>query len=139
MTQEDTAGMGSNRPYLLRALHEWIVDNGCTPHLLVDAEAPQCVVPRQFVKDGAIVLNISPNAVKDLSLGNEFVMFSARFGGVAQEIIVPVGAIRAIYARENGQGMAFEQGSDGSPPEGGAPPPENPPKPRQPPKLSVVR
>jgi stringent starvation protein B len=131
--------MGSNRPYLVRALHEWIVDNGCTPHLLVDANAPQCVVPQQFVKDGVIVLNISPSAVRDLSLGNEYVMFSARFGGVAQEITVPLGAVRAIYARENGQGMAFEAGTEGEPPDGGSPPPESPSKPRTPPKLSVVK
>ncbi|MBM4227424.1 MAG: ClpXP protease specificity-enhancing factor [Gammaproteobacteria bacterium] len=131
--------MGSNRPYLLRAIHEWIVDNGCTPHLLVDANVTHCVVPQQFVKDGVIVLNISPSAVKDLSLGNEYVMFSARFGGIAREITVPVGAVRAIYARENGQGMAFEGEGGGEPPEGGVPPPETPSKPKTPPRLSVVK
>ncbi len=131
--------MSANRPYLVRAFHEWIVDNGCTPHLLVDANDPRCVVPQQFVKDGVIVLNISPSAVRDLSLGNEYVMFSARFGGVAQEITVPLGAVRAIYARENGQGMAFESGSEGEPPDGGSPSPDSPPAPKTPPKLSVVK
>lgn len=132
--------MGSNRPYLLRAIHEWIVDSGYTPHLLVDANVPDCVVPQQFVKDGVIVLNISPSAVKDLSLGNQFVMFNARFGGIAREITVPLAAVRAIYARENGQGMAFEgENGGGDPPEGGASPPDSPPRPKAPPRLSVVK
>lgn len=114
--------LSSNRPYLIRALNDWIVDNGCTPHLLVDATDERCAVPRAFVKDGTIVLNIAPSAVRGLSLGNDWIMFSARFGGVAHEITVPVAAVRAIYARENGQGMAFEPEAT---PEGNSPPPEN--------------
>lgn len=100
--------MSSSRPYLVRALYEWIVDNGCTPYLLVDAEAPAVDVPRQFVKDGQIVLNISPTAVADLLMSNESISFSARFGGVPTGVFVPSGAVLGVYARENGQGMLFE-------------------------------
>jgi stringent starvation protein B len=95
----------------MRALYEWIVDNECTPYLLVDAELPGVVVPRQYVKDGQIVLNISPGAVIDLHISNETVFFNGRFGGVATDIEVPVAAVVGIYARENGQGMVFERES----------------------------
>ncbi len=96
----------STRPYLIRALYDWCTDNGFTPHVavLVD-ETVQ--VPREFVKNGEIVLNISYDATSALKLGNEFIEFKARFGGVAREITVPVSRVLAIYARENGQGMAF--------------------------------
>lgn len=97
--------MTSTRPYLLRAIYEWIVDNGLTPHLLVQVVDEQVMVPRQFVENGVIVLNVSPTAVRDLSLGNEAVDFNARFAGQPQHIHVPVGAVQAIYARENGQGI----------------------------------
>ena len=117
--------MSSNRPYLLRAIYDWLVDNGCTPHLVVDANDSRCVVPRAFVKDGAIVLNIAPSAVRDLSLGNEWIMFSARFAGVAQEVTVPMAAVRALYARENGQGMTFE--AEAMSAGAGEPPTEPPP------------
>lgn len=100
--------MSPTKPYFVRALYDWIVDNGCTPYLLVDASVDDCVVPVQFVKDGMIVLNLAPAAVKALELGNAYVMFSARFGGVSQDITVPLAAIRAIYAKENGRGLAFE-------------------------------
>ena len=99
--------MTSQRPYLLRALHEWISDNGLTPHLLVNARFPGVHVPPQAIKDGQVVLNIAERAVHMLSLGNEYVTFNARFGGVSQEVFVPVGAVLAIYARETGQGMAL--------------------------------
>jgi stringent starvation protein B len=101
--------MSPTKPYFVRALYDWIVDNGCTPYLLVDASAADCVVPVQFVRNGMIVLNLAPAAVKGLELGNAHVMFSARFGGVSHDITVPLAAIRAIYARENGQGLAFEE------------------------------
>lgn len=109
--------MTSTRPYLIRALYEWIEDNNLTPHILVDAEAPGVEVPKQHVHEGRIVLNINPSAVRDLRLGNEWIEFSARFGGIARIIQVPVSAVLAIYARENGQGMAFnEEKSDNEPP-----------------------
>lgn len=104
--------MTSTKPYFLRATYDWIVDNNCTPHLMVDASAGRCVVPRQFVKDGVIVLNVSPSAVRNFLIGSELVSFNARFGGVAQDISVPVGCVRAIYAKENGQGLAFEEANE---------------------------
>ncbi|WP_232059112.1 ClpXP protease specificity-enhancing factor [Kineobactrum salinum] len=107
--------MSASRPYIMRALYEWIVDNECTPYLLVDATRPGVEVPRQFIKDGQIVLNISPSAVIDLHIGNEWVSFNGRFGGMPTDILVPVGGIIGIYARENGQGMVFEPED---PPEG---------------------
>ncbi|MEZ5493498.1 MAG: ClpXP protease specificity-enhancing factor [Pseudomonadales bacterium] len=99
--------MLSSKPYLLRALHEWILDNHCTPHIVVDALLPSVVVPTEHVKDGQIVLNVSPSAVVALSMGQDAIAFSARFGGVARNISVPMYAVLGIYARENGQGMMF--------------------------------
>jgi stringent starvation protein B len=99
--------MTPNRPYLLRALYDWILDNGLTPYLLVDAAHPGAVVPKQFVQDGKIVLNISPTAVHALMLANERIGFNARFGGVAMKVDVPVDSVLGIYARENGRGMLF--------------------------------
>jgi stringent starvation protein B len=97
----------SRRPYLLRAMHEWMIDCGQTPHLIVDATRPHVQVPRAYVKDDRIVLNLSPAATQDLNLGNEWVMFSARFAGVVHHVQLPVSAVLGIYARENGQGMVF--------------------------------
>lgn len=107
--------MTSHRPYLLRALYEWIADNGLTPHLLVDATRPQVQVPMHAVKDGRIVLNVADRAVAGLEMGNDLIRFSARFGGVSHSVSVPVSAVLAIYARENGQGMALppEESGDG--------------------------
>lgn len=105
--------MNSQRPYLVRAIHEWICDNDETPLLLVDVERDGVVVPSAFVKDGRIVLNISPGATERLNLGNEFIMFSARFNGVAEEIEVPVAAVLAVYSRESQHGMLFAAGEDG--------------------------
>jgi stringent starvation protein B len=99
--------MTSSRPYLLRALYDWIVDNDLTPHLLVDATADHVEVPRQFVEDDKIVLNLTPSAIRDLDIGNDFVSFSARFSGKAEHILAPVNAVLAIYAKENGKGMLF--------------------------------
>lgn len=101
--------MISNRPYLIRALFEWILDNNMTPHLLVDAMHPQADVPRQFVEEGRIVLNIAPTAVKDLVISNDMISFSARFGGVPAAVGLPPAAVLGIYARENGHGMIFPQ------------------------------
>ncbi|MCE7031797.1 ClpXP protease specificity-enhancing factor [Lysobacter sp. GX 14042] len=99
--------MTSHRPYLLRALYEWIADNDMTPHLLVDATRPGVQVPPGAVQDGRVVLNIAARAVAGLQMDNELISFSARFGGVSQGVRVPVGAVLAIYARETGQGMAL--------------------------------
>ncbi|SEA74572.1 MULTISPECIES: ClpXP protease specificity-enhancing factor [Acidovorax] len=96
----------STRPYLIRALYEWCTDNGFTPYVAVRVDG-SVQVPREYVKDGEIVLNISYDATSSLQLGNDFIEFKARFGGKPREILVPVGRVIAIYARENGQGMAF--------------------------------
>ena len=96
------------RPYLARAIYEWICDNQLTPYLLVDATQPHTDVPVQFVKDGQIVLNLAPHAIHALHMSNEAITFSARFGGVAKEIYVPVRAMLGIYAKENGQGLFFD-------------------------------
>ena len=117
--------MNSSRPYLLRALYEWIVDNGCTPHVIVDATLPGVDVPSQYVKDGQIVLNLSPSAVIELQLGDESVSFNGRVGGKPTDVFIPMAALLGIYARENGQGMAFEQDEEGGDPpsdDGGATP-----------------
>jgi len=127
--------MTSNRPYLIRALYEWITDNNLTPYLLVDAEATDVQVPRQFVQEGRIVLNINPSAVQGLLLGNEFVEFSARFSGSPHQVNIPTPAVMAIYARENGQGMVF-----GNEPGGDQPPPSTqPPSPTKRPALKIVK
>jgi stringent starvation protein B len=95
------------KPYMVRAIHEWCVDNGFTPHLLVAVNA-QSRVPMAFVKDGEIVLNLNYSATKDLHIDNEAIVFSARFSGVSQNLYVPMGAVKGIFARENSQGMFFE-------------------------------
>ncbi len=109
--------MTPNRPYLIRAMYDWICDNGLTPHLAVDAHYPGTRVPQEFVQDGQIVLNLAPRAVQGLVAGNDEIIFSARFGGVPRNLVVPVGAVLAIYARENGQGMAFSADEIPPPPE----------------------
>ena len=128
--------MTSNRPYLIRALYEWLVDNQLTPYLLVDAEVPQVEVPREYVDEGRIVLNVNPQAISALELGNDWIRFSARFKGELRDVIVPPAAVLGIYAKENGQGMLFpmEESSDG--------PPEDEPQPPKPggrPSLKVVK
>lgn len=124
--------MTSLKPYLIRAIYEWITDNDLTPHLLVDANNSQAVVPQQFIDDGKIVLNIRPQAIQALSLGNEDIRFNARFGGNPMQIIVPIPSVMAIYAKENGKGMVFDQDDDT-----GSPPPEK--KPPTKPTLRVVK
>jgi stringent starvation protein B len=103
LTDRDTP---STRSYLIRALHEWCMDNGFAPHIAVHVDA-SVQVPQEFVKNGEIVLNVSFDATSSLRLGNDFIEFKARFGGIARDIVVPVTHVVAIYARENGQGMAF--------------------------------
>ena len=100
------SGTRSTRPYLIRALYEWCTDNGLTPYVAVRVD-DTVRVPREYVKDGEIVLNISMDATSALKLGNDYIEFKARFAGVARDIMIPLGRVMAIYARENGQGMAF--------------------------------
>ena len=107
MAEPAPPAMSSQRPYLLRALYEWIADNGMTPHVLVDARMPGVRVPVHAVKDGRIVLNIAERAVAKLELGNDAIRFTARFAGVSQAVMVPLEAVIAIYSRETGQGMAM--------------------------------
>ena len=104
--------MKSNRPYLLKAFYEWIVDSDCTPYIAVDAHFPGVEVPQEFVTDGQIVLNIAPRAVSNFDMNHQSVSFSTRFGGIPISIMVPVAAIVGIYAHENGQGMVFEPEDD---------------------------
>jgi stringent starvation protein B len=102
-----SVSMTSNRPYLLRAMYDWISDNGLTPYILVDAAAPGVQVPKSAIKDGRVVLNVAARAVAQLELGQERVSFVARFSGVSQSVEVPMASLLAIYAHENGQGMMF--------------------------------
>jgi stringent starvation protein B len=113
----DQPEMGSSKPYLLRALHEWVLDNGLTPHIIVDVNAPDVEVPPAAHEDGKLVLNIAPRATRNLQMGNDLVSFEARFAGNRQRVRVPIDAIMAIYARENGQGMVFAQDSTVADPE----------------------
>ena len=104
--------MTSLKPYLIRSIYEWILDNRLTPYLLVDATNNNAVLPTQFIDDSKIVLNIRPEAVEALSLGNETIEFNARFSGKPMHIIAPVVAVMAIYAKENGKGMVFNPEDD---------------------------
>ncbi|MGA0588545.1 ClpXP protease specificity-enhancing factor [Dyella sp. KRB-257] len=114
--------MTSNRPYLLRAIYDWITDNNLTPYILVDAGREGVRVPPQVVKNGQVVLNLAMRAVANLDLGNEWISFQARFSGVSQSILIPLQAVLAVYAQENGQGMMFPaEDGDGEVP----PPPGN--------------
>src|SRR6056297_1621311 len=106
---DSPAKMTSSQPYLLRALNEWIVDNGFTPQILVDSTHPDLNIPDAVRAGDKVVLNVSPSAVRDLEMDNEYVSFVARFSGVSHAVLVPVEAVQAIYARENGQGMMFPE------------------------------
>ena len=117
-------GMTTNRPYLLRALYEWITDNGLTPHVLVDAELDGVDVPDHVIQKGKVVLNIASGATEHLLLDNDTIVFKARFSGKPYQISVPMDAVIAIYARENGQGMMFAQDDKPPPPVDGS---DNPP------------
>ena len=104
--------MLSNRPYLLRAFHEWIVDSKCTPILVIDANHPRCNIPQDFVEGGEIVFNISYAAIRDLKISNEFIEFKASFSGVIHLISAPIKAVLAVYAEENGEGIFFDAEED---------------------------
>jgi stringent starvation protein B len=125
--------MTPRQPYLVRAIYEWIVDNALTPYVLVNAEHDATHVPRQYVENGKIVLNLGPVAVNDLDMANDYITFNARFGGKAMDVSFPVVSVLAIYAKENGQGMVFNES------EGENPPPE--PEPDKPgrPSLKLVK
>lgn len=110
--------MKSSRPYIARALYEWLLDNELTPHLVVDATQPGVEVPRQFVQNGQIVLNVAPTAVRDLFMENQAIGFNARFGGQPMQVMIPTPALIAIYARENGAGMVFGHEPELTPLEG---------------------
>ena len=135
--------MTPSRPYLVRAIYEWLTDNDLTPHLLINAACPGVIVPGAYVKDGRIALNIAPGAVRDLFIHNDAVSFLARFGGVPMKITTPIQSVLAIYARENGQGMFFDENEnfldDG--PDDDEPPKPEPPKPASPqrPVLRIVK
>ena len=130
--------MTSSRPYLVRAIFQWISDNGMTPHLLVDVSVEGVQVPAEHVQNGKIILNIAPMAVSGLVLGDDEVTFSARFSGSSRSIIIPVDAVLAIYAKENGQGMMFNEGDQNTPPPGmDQPDPDQPPPRRS--HLKVVK
>ncbi len=135
----------STTPYLIRAIYEWCVDGGFTPYLAVRA-SERTKVPLEFVRNGEIVLNVSADATRNLTIGNELIQFSARFNGVSQEITVPVDTVAGIFAKENGQGLAFpEPPAETQPPDEAAPADEPPPDDRPPPpsggrpKLQVVK
>jgi stringent starvation protein B len=126
--------MTSLKPYLIRSIYEWIIDNALTPHLLVNAENTSAVLPQEFIEDGKIVLNIRPEAIQGLSLGNDKIEFNARFSGKPMHIVTPVNAVLAIYAKENGKGMIFDQEEENNDDE---PPPAK--KPASKPNLRIVK
>lgn len=141
----------STKPYLMRAIYEWCVDSGLTPYMLVDVNE-QTNVPRSYVKNGQIVLNVSPTACRDLNLANDWVTFSARFNGVAQQLDVPVEQVAGIFAQETGEGLMFATGPEAAVEAGEAPageavdgengqgPDNEPPSgPRGKPKLQIVK
>ena len=105
--------MLSNKPYLLRAFHNWIVDSKCTPYVMLDAEFEKVDVPQEYVQEGKIVLNVSPGAIQDLQITNKYLYFRASFSGIEQEIYAPMGAVMAVYAMENGRGMVFDEENEG--------------------------
>jgi stringent starvation protein B len=126
--------MTSTKPYLVRAIYEWILDNRMTPHVLVDARYPGTQVPAEFVENGQIILNIAPSAVHGLVVGNDWVHFSARFGGVSRNIEFPCEAVLGIFSRENHQGMIFPPAEPDSAEAEGAPPVQREPQRENPPK-----
>ena len=127
--------MTSSKPYLIRAIYQWLVDNRLTPYLMIDADFPDVLVPEHFIEDGKIVLNIAPDTVQQLVLSSDWVSFDARFSGVTHRIRLPVQTVTAIYAVENGRGMVFdpEEISDDLPPE------NTPPKSTGKPQLKVMK
>lgn len=132
--------MTSSRPYLVRAMYQWITDNGMTPHLLVDVSIDGVQVPAEHVQNGKIILNIAPMAISNLVLGDDDISFSARFSGQSMGLYIPVEAVLAVYAKENGQGMMFSE-DDGaiSSEDGDDPDPDTDPDKPGRPNLRVVK
>lgn len=126
--------MTSSKPYLVRALYEWILDNENTPYILVDTASERVQIPPGIASDGKVVLNLAPAAIQNLEMTNDHVSFSARFSGVAEEIYVPIASLMAIYARENGEGMMFPAGDDDTGAE-----PERPTPKTKTPNLKVIK
>lgn len=117
MSHAEPEVVKSTKPYLIRAIYDWTLDEGLTPQVMVDVEVDNVVVPLNYAKDGKIVLNLHPNSVRGLEVGNQYLLFSARFAGRAEDITIPVAAVMAVYARENGQGIVFQpDGSGVTPP-----------------------
>lgn len=133
--------MTSNKPYFIRAIYEWICDNNLTPYIVVSVSDPTVIVPKQYVEDGKIILNISPAAAHAMLMDNEKIEFMARFSGVAMKVYTPIKSVMAIYARENSQGMIFNEepgdGSNDGGDNGGNPPPSTGKKGK--PQLRVVK
>ena len=136
---ESGRAMSSNRPYLIRAMYEWISDNGMTPYLLVDAGHEGVDVPSSAVKDGRVVLNVAARAVAQLELGNQWIRFMARFSGVSHSVNVPVPAVEAVYAQETGQGMMLPPDEEGTAPPQPEPPLPDASPPKRGPHLRVVK
>ncbi len=137
MQEHNSPTMTPIRPYLLRAVYYWVVDNGYTPYILVDTHQDGVVVPTEHIENNKIILNLSPSSVRDLSFENDWIMFNARFSGTAWNIEVPMSAVNAIYAKENGQGMVFDQNQEEIP----QTPIQKSPKKKQPskPSLKIVK
>lgn len=127
------------KPYLLRALYEWIIDNGLTPYILVNTEVDDVDVPKQFITDGKIILNVHPDAIEDWALDHEHLSFSARFSGKQCSILIPVAAVLAVYAKENGKGMMFDDDLDGDLNPDPIDPPPKPKAKKKKPSLKVVK
>jgi stringent starvation protein B len=135
--------MTSSRPYLIRAIYEWLVDNKLTPYMMVDAMNRDVNVPEQYIEDGKIILNVAPIAVRELLMTNSVVSFEARFSGITHYISFPTQAVKAVYSFENGRGMVFDDEDDGGNPDSGPGsdklPSSTPPKPKGRPSLKVVK
>lgn len=131
--------MISSRPYLIRAIYDWIVDCGLTPYILVDAGGEGVTVPQQYIQDGKIILNISPEAVRGLEVSNDWVLFSARFSGVSMDVSFPPRSVLAIYAKENGRGMVFSEEDDHDGPDQPPSSPTEPSPSKGKPSLRVVK
>jgi stringent starvation protein B len=131
--------MTPSKPYLIRGLYEWLQDNQVTPYILVDTSSDDVLIPKGIATDGKVVLNLSPSAIQNLEMTNDHVSFSARFNGVAQEIYCPIASILAIYARENGEGMMFNQESENATESDGADKDAGRPKKTGRPGLKVIK
>lgn len=134
--------MTSSRPYLIRAIYDWLLDNELTPYIMVNAMAPNVSVPETYIEDGKIILNVAPMAIRDLSMTNTEIEFDARFSGITHHIYVPIHAVMAVYAFENGRGMVFSDEDDEGGPDDDTPssePPGRPSRAKGKPNLKIVK